>query len=124
MASFLWRIDLDKLGMTTSLLCAVHCVALPFLLGAGLVSGLSWINHPLVEWGLIILAIIIATKSLWSSYRHKHHAVFPLIAAISGCLLLIFSRIIPGSLEHFMTALGGIILAYAHYSNWLKLQAC
>ena len=114
------KINLDKLGMTASILCAIHCLALPFLLTAGLIGGLSWMNHPAVEWCLIILAIIIAGMSLIHSYRYKHQSILPIFIATIGCILLLSSRMIHGELEHVITALGGLTLAGAHYINWIK----
>lgn len=114
------KINLDKIGMTTSILCAIHCLALPFLLTAGLISGLSWLNHHAVEWGLIIFAIIVAGMSFSNSYWYNHQSILPIFVAAVGCILLLSSRMIEGDLEHTITALGGLILAGAHYINWIK----
>ncbi len=124
MASDIKGIDLDKVGMTTSLLCAVHCLALPFLLSAGLISGVSWINHHLLEWCLIVLAILIAGKSFIHSYRHKHRSTLPMTMAAIAFVFLLTSRMIADEFAgHFLTAVGGVILAVGHYVNWLKLRA-
>ena len=122
MAANFKSIDLDKLGMTVSILCAIHCLAMPFLLIAGIIGSLSWLNHPFIEWGLIILTLAIAGKSLIYSYRWKHQSITPLLLASVGALLLIISRIEIGVPEHFITALGGSILAISHYLNWSKLN--
>ena len=71
------HINLDKLGMTASLLCAIHCLALPLLISAGLIGGLNWFNHGFTEWSLIILALLIAGKSFLHSYWNQHHSILP-----------------------------------------------
>ena len=114
-------IDLDKIGMTASIICAIHCLALPFLLTAGAVSGLSWLDHEFLEWSFIGIAVTIAGRSFLHSYWYVHHALLPLLIGILGSLLLFMSRITSALYEHTMAAIGGLTLAFEHYVNWQKL---
>jgi len=113
---------LDFIGITTSLLCAVHCLALPFLLTAGVLSGLLWLGSALVEWTFISLSLMIAGFSLLWSYLRQHRRSEPLWLGGIGCMLLIMSRLVEGADEHLLTGLGGILIAVAHFVNWLLTQ--
>jgi|SRR5690348_1166076 MerC mercury resistance protein len=58
--------NLDRAGMSASLLCAVHCAFLPLLLAALPAFGLAWLDSPVVDWSMFGIATCIA---LWS---HRH----------------------------------------------------
>lgn len=113
--------NLDFLGFSASFLCAIHCLALPFLLSLGLFGGLSWLHHPVVEWGLIGTAILIAGPALYRGFR-QHRRRLPGWTAALGFLLLGFSRTSPTH-EHLLTAAGGLLIATAHWYNW-KYSTC
>lgn len=120
MTTRLWKINIDQIGMTTSFLCAVHCLAVPFILSIG-TAGLNWLEHPLIEGGLIFLAALIAGKSLLGSYWRIHGDSRPVWIAIFGFLFLIGSLFLPHEIAHFLAAIGGLLVAYAHYINWRRI---
>ncbi|MCB0638962.1 MAG: MerC domain-containing protein [Lewinella sp.] len=118
---FSW--NLDALGFSASFLCAIHCLALPLLLSLGALGGLSWLHDPLLEWGMITLAVIVAGWSLIGSYRQRGSGAGPLLLAFLGMIALAAGRLAPGEAEHYLTALGGVLIAGAHYRNW-RLTGC
>lgn len=113
--------DLDFLGFSASFLCAIHCLAIPFLLSLGLFGGLTWLHHPVVEWGLIGTAVLIAGPAFYRGYR-QHGRTRPLWIAGIGFGLLALSRSSIGD-EHLLTAAGGSLIAAAHWFNW-KFGTC
>ena len=116
------HVILDKIGMATSFLCAIHCMALPLLLTVGLIGGMTWLEHDLVEWSLIVFAVTVAVASFGRSYHDHHELLLPTILAISGCILLLISLTVSGIIEHLIAALGGLMLATGHYIKWSKLK--
>lgn len=108
--------NLDFLGFSASFLCAIHCLALPLLLSLGLFGGLTWLHHPLVEWGLIATAVLIAGPAFYRGYGQHGHPR-PLWIAAFGFGLLALSRLSIAD-EHLLTAGGGLLIATAHWFNW------
>lgn len=104
------------MGFSASFLCAIHCLALPFLLSLGLFGGLTWLHHPVVEWSLISTAVLIAGPALYRGYR-QHRRSRPLWIAAVGFGLLALSRLLIAD-EHLLTAAGGLLIATAHWFNW------
>lgn len=51
--------NLDKLGVGVSLLCAVHCAALPLIISSLPLLGLKIFGNPLIETSIILLSLII-----------------------------------------------------------------
>jgi hypothetical protein len=112
----------DRLGISASILCVVHClltpVALVFLplVGATLVHG--WVHT-----AIIAVVVPVAVYALWNGYRlHRHTSVIWLAAAGFGAIAmaLLFGgdhNFVEGG---FMIA-AGVLLSTAHYKN---LRAC
>lgn len=118
------RTRLDLAGATASLLCAVHCLALPLILSAGALGGLHWLHHPVLEGILVALAVAIASWSLWPAYRDGHSNAVPGLVAASGFALLALSRGLGSEAEHYLMAAGGLLIATAHYLNWRQNASC
>lgn len=114
-------LNLDFFGFFASALCAVHCLALPFVLTLGMLSGLEWLVHGVVEMVFIGLSLVIATWSLSRSIP-RHQSRKPLRIALLGFALLLISRFIPGEALHLVTGIAGFIIAYSHWVNWKLLR--
>lgn len=84
---------LDRVGIGASLLCAVHCLAAPFLLLLLPAAGSVW-SHPAVHWVLAILVVPLALWVLYNGYR-KHGNRLTLVAATLGALLILAGLISP-----------------------------
>ena len=116
----------DLLGITLSLTCLLHCLALPTLIL--LAPALSrWIAMP--EWvhaailTLALPAAILAMKDGWR--RHRRAAPAVLAGAGLGLLaggLAAHERWIaladPEAADRWLTLAGATMLATAHLLNW------
>ena len=115
----------DHVGFSASLLCAVHCAAIPILISFSALGSLAFLAHPLVEWTFISIGLVLALLSLRPSYLKDHHKKLPIILAISGFVLIALSRIEIHELwEAILTPAGAICIAVAHYYNWKFLKSC
>jgi hypothetical protein len=108
---------IDGVGIWASLLCAVHCAALPILLTITLFSGLEFLEDESIEAGVLAFSASIAFLSLVPTYvRRKDHR--PLLWALSGFLVIGTGRWIElHYAEHLATALGALLVARAHWMN-------
>ncbi|HRO09198.1 MAG TPA: MerC domain-containing protein [Saprospiraceae bacterium] len=121
--SFLQRYP-DFAGMFTSLLCAVHCSAVPVLISMGALGSSTWLHNHAFDWVVIGIGIIIAGYSLVGAYFRKHRNIRPLLLASAGFVLLLI-----GMAEHhgwmlIFSVLGGITVAYAHLQNHKLVNVC
>ena len=124
MRFFGWHIDF--IGFSASFACAVHCMALPLVLSMGMFGGATWLENELVEALLILGSIAIASYSIGRSYFKDHKKLKPVIWVLLGVLFLLFSLGIHSHSEatHYLMAIGGFAIAYAHYINWRLLSSC
>jgi hypothetical protein len=118
---------LDTLGASASLLCAIHCAVLPFVLTLLPVLGLSFLVGETVEWILVGLAVGLAALSLLLGFRR--HRSLRVLALLSGAVvLLVAGRWVEltegtGSGAWLMVA-GGLTLVTAHGINYVLCRRC
>ncbi|MEM9328704.1 MAG: MerC domain-containing protein [Bacteroidota bacterium] len=110
---------LDFVGFSASLLCALHCAALPFLLTLAPLAGLQFLDNHWVEISLILLSFFIASNALMHGYRRHHHRWLPLVIAVFGFVLIGIAQALESEFtELVLMPLGGITIAIAHLINW------
>lgn len=87
------KINWDALGVTTSVLCAIHCAVLPLAMATLPVLGINIIHNTLFEYGMIGLAFVIGTRALWHGFRRHHHRLTPWLLFVVGMIFLIAKQI-------------------------------
>ncbi len=114
---------LDRVGISASLLCAIHCAALPLLIGVLPVVGLGFLMHGVFEAVMIAIAAVVGGWSLGHSYR-THRLRTPLALLFAGIAVLLgnfagheigtlaFERIHP-----FLAVAGGGMIVTGHVIN-------
>ncbi len=115
---------LDIIALSSSLICAIHCAAVPIVLSFSSLNSLHFIENPYIEWVFITLGLLFAFISLWPSYKKYHHKIKPLLFACSGFVLIAIGRLdLMEYWEMVNTVTGALLIASAHYFNW-KLSIC
>tara|TARA_B100001996_G_scaffold156601_1_gene119297 strand:- start:398 stop:811 length:414 start_codon:yes stop_codon:yes gene_type:complete len=112
----------DKIAMTLSMICVIHCFLTPsfLILGAGYLS--FAVDNEFVHKAIVLLAVPISIFALSIGYKnHKTTSFMPI--AFLGLVLLILAVVLGESVlgkagEQILTLLGSISLAYAHYRNY------
>ncbi|HEY8388851.1 MAG TPA: MerC domain-containing protein [Parasegetibacter sp.] len=117
------RINLDAIGIATSVACAIHCALLPLFLTSLPLFGIEIIHNHEFEAFMIGLAFVIGAVSLFHGYRKHHHSWVPMIVFTAGfCFLVLkqlahFDQIIHElELPFLIIAVVGIVTA--HYLNY------
>ena len=77
---------LDRLGATGSMLCAIHCAALPLVLVLAPAFG-AWFGSATFEYGFIAFASVLGLTSLILGYR-QHRVGRALLFLLPGIALL------------------------------------
>ena len=87
------KIDWDALGITTSILCAIHCAVLPLAIATLPVLGVNIIHNAWFENGMIGLAFVVGTRALWHGFSHHHRRLTPWFLFLAGITLLIAKQV-------------------------------
>jgi len=121
------RDRLDWLGAAASLACAVHCAAMPLLIGLLPLVGLGFLASDQTEWALAGLSLGVGSLSLIPSYARKHRQWRPLLLFAIGASLIIAMRLLAedgSSLEAPALTLGALLIAFAHMINRRRCLSC
>lgn len=115
---------IDKVGMFSSLTCAIHCLIVPLIITLIPIFGLSLFVTEYFEWGMLSFSAVLGISSLCFGFKkHKSYKAFAFLS--SGLLLIIIARLhhshSHGHIEfdHFtiMLVLGSVLVAASHYLN-------
>lgn len=116
-------LHLDFMGFSASMLCAIHCAALPFLLTLAPLAGLGFLENPWIEYAIILLSLLIASQALVHGYRKHHQKPQALIMALAGFLLIGLGHTIATETQEMLfTSVGGVTIAVAHLVNWRSIK--
>lgn len=117
---------LDRFGFGVSFLCALHCAAMPLLLGAFPTLGTTLFGDERVEWFLFGAVIALGVGSLLPSYLKRHRDVRPLVLFGVGVTLLLASRVFAtegSAVEGIGASTAALMVAAAHLWNLRQIRA-
>ena len=115
----------DKLAMTLSFACTIHCFFVPsfIILTSGLLS--FSLDNEFIHYLILFLAVPISCYALISGY-FNHKTLYFLPVGITGLLVLTVAVLLGEAVigefgEKLLTLFGSIMVIYAHYGNY---RAC
>lgn len=118
---------LDAAGVTASWACAVHCLAMPFLIGVLPLVGLSFLLDETTEGIFILISVLLAALSFLPAYFREHGKIRSIFLAVSGVGLIILTHLL---FEENLTAkivfliAGAVLLSAAHLINRRLCRKC
>ncbi len=113
-----FNLSIDFFGITASLLCAIHCAFLPFILTAASLTGLQFLANPWIEYSVIALSLLLVVLSLLPAYKNHHHRLTPIFIVVLGFVFIIIGQFSAEEFEIVFTCTGAVLVAIAHGFNW------
>lgn len=116
---------LDVMGISLSVLCALHCILPPLLLVMVPTLALDPEAIEALRPVFIALVLPLALISLTKG-RRLHHNNAPLRFAFLGCSLLIIGAFVhePHWLEIVITVSGSVLVIASHAQNFRLCKLC
>lgn len=123
----------DSIGTALSTLCAIHCLAMPFVLTLLPVIGLTFLTNHKLERGVCLGLVLLACSSLGHGcLRHRQWRVLLWLAV--GVPLVLYAQLgLPedgprkkeaGKLEAGIMFAGGLFVAAGHWQNRKVSRSC
>lgn len=110
------RVNFDTLGITTTIICAIHCAVLPLMLTSLPLFGKDLIDNQAFEYLMIILAAGIGLYSLTHGFKKHHHARGPILVFAFGMLMLVLKQVFHDHQILFLIP-GVLAIISAHIMN-------
>ncbi|HTQ63815.1 MAG TPA: MerC domain-containing protein [Puia sp.] len=109
----------DKIGISASLVCAVHCVLLPVFFSTLPFLGIEILENKTIEIIVIATSLVVGSWALFNGYRHYHKGWF-LVIFVFGIIVLVISNtmITRRSWEIVLKAIAAVSIVTAHLYNW------
>jgi hypothetical protein len=109
----------ESAAISASLLCLIHCLALPLLLL--LLPGMLGLfaHSEAFHYAVLLLVVPSAFAAFWLGYR-RHRAIVPALLGVAGVACLVLA-LLPGQAEGFetwATVAGSLLLVIGHTMNW------
>jgi len=111
---------LDRLGITATSLCALHCIFLPVLLPALPLLGLSFLADHAWEHIFLVITGILGTFALFSGFKKYHKRLYPFYLLFLGIAIYWIKHDFSEALEPYFIIVGASLIVAAHIIN-LKL---
>ncbi len=112
-----FKMDWDRMGMATSVACAIHCAVLPLFFTSLPLLGVNIVHNEAFEFGMIFLALVIGVIALKHGWKKHHHSSWPVALFIAGISLLFLKQWFE---EHFIYILipAVVLILSAHFLNF------
>lgn len=118
MIKTLRKINLDAIGVSASLLCAIHCAVLPLFFTSLPLFGLEILQNKIFEYSMIAFAGIVGSYALYHGWKKHHHKILPLIIFLTGLSFLVLKEVFIGE-ELMLLIPAATMIIGAHVVNYL-----
>ena len=118
---------LDRLGMTASSVCAIHCILMPLAVALFPIAGMRLFASEPTEWVLIGITVTIGLTSLLPSYVRHHRRKAALLVFVTGVLFVLIGRTLFAGVEQVEPTLvvyGALAIAASHGINKWLCRTC
>lgn len=106
----------DGIAVSASLLCLVHCLALPVLVLSLPALGVFVTHSRVIHVLLLALAVPLG---VWALARGRQRAGWlPVLLGLAGFALMGSALLLPEPGERWLTIAGVNLVAIAHWRNW------
>ena len=111
--------------MMVSLVCLVHCVALPLMVSLLPVLGIAAGEWPLLEWFTVLTAAAAGGWAISKGYFRFHRQKGIVLAFALGLLLVVVANLLGhGVAEMSLKGAGAVLLVWAHLRNRAESRRC
>lgn len=111
------RLSSDEMSVFVSLLCLMHCIAVPLFLLFGFDFVHRLIDQEWIEWTIIGLALVVGMVAFIGGFiAHRQH--FVPVLFVAGFLLLINGESVAQTWSSASLSIAGaLVIIYAHVQN-------
>lgn len=111
------KVNYDKLGIITSIACAIHCAVLPVLFSTITFVGVDIVESPVIEYGMIALSLMLGIIAMRHGYKCHHKKILPVLLYTAGFMFLILNQIFKEQFVMLFIPAAVVLIIAAHGLN-------
>jgi len=115
---------LDRIGITATSLCALHCILLPILLPVLPLMGLSFLADHAWEHVFLLMTAALGTIALFSGFKRYHKRLYPFYLLYLGVALYWIKHDFSEAMEVYFIIGGASLIVAAHFINIKLCNSC
>lgn len=115
---------LDRIGITATSLCALHCILLPILLPALPLLGLSFLADHAWEHVFLIITAILGAYALFSGFKRYHRKIYPFYLLAIGVIVYWIKHDFATDIQPYFIVIGASFIVAAHLINLRLCNNC
>ena len=115
---------LDRIGITATSLCALHCILLPVILPALPLLGLSFLADHAWEHVFLIITGILGSIAMFSGFKRYHRRLYPFYLLMIGLVVYWMKHDFSEQVQPLMIVVGACFIVAAHVINLRLCNAC
>jgi apolipoprotein N-acyltransferase len=115
---------LDRIGITATSLCALHCILLPVLLPALPLLGLSFLADHAWEHVFLLITALLGSVALFSGFKKYHRRIYPFYLLFLGLGIYWIKHDFSESVQPYFIVLGASLIVTAHLINLKLCNSC
>jgi len=115
---------LDRIGITATSLCALHCILLPVILPALPLLGLGFLADHTWEHVFLVMTAVLGSFALFSGFKKYHKRLYPFYLLFLGVFIYWIKHDFSEALEPYFIILGASLIVAAHVINIKLCNSC
>ena len=115
---------LDRIGITATSLCALHCILLPVLLPALPLLGLSFLADHAWEHIFLLITALLGTLALLSGFKKYHRRIYPFYLLFLGVGIYWIKHDFSEEIQSYFIVIGASLIVAAHVINLKLCNSC
>jgi len=115
---------LDRIGITATSLCALHCILLPVLLPALPLLGLSFLADHEWEHVFLLVTALLGTVALFSGFKKYHRKIYPFYLLFLGIVIYWIKHDFSEDIQAYFIVIGASLIVAAHLINLKLCNSC
>ena len=115
---------LDRIGITATSLCALHCILLPVLLPVLPLMGLSFLADHAWEHVFLLMTAALGSIALFSGFKRYHKRLYPFYLLYLGVALYWIKHNFSETDEIYFIIAGASLIVAAHFINIKLCNSC
>ncbi|WP_206486521.1 MerC domain-containing protein [Thalassotalea sp. G2M2-11] len=115
---------LDRIGITATSLCALHCILLPILLPALPLLGISYLADHTWEHVFLIVTAILGAIAMFSGFKRYHKKMYPFYLLVIGVAVYWVKHDFSESVQPLFIIIGATLIVAAHVINLKLCNSC